>query len=108
MIHSVAPVSGGMTPSTGRAFKGAAGVLVGWPAPKRLSRLCSMRLVPLLDSRVSRPVSRPSAMAVTPIRTRTPRVRRTHSPTPSDFFIVWKTLPPISRARAKEVAAPAA
>ncbi|MNR38119.1 hypothetical protein D3C85_1561940 [compost metagenome] len=108
LIHSVAPVRGGMTPSTGRAFSGARAAFMGWAAPKRLSRLCSMRLVPPLDRRVSRPVSRPSAMAATPIRTRTPRPFRTHSPTPSDRFIVWKTLPPISRARAREVAAPAA
>ncbi|MNT68112.1 hypothetical protein D3C72_2063120 [compost metagenome] len=87
MIHSVAPVSGGMAPSTGRAFRAAAGAFTGWPAPKRLSRLCSIRLVVLLDSRVSRPVSRPRAMAATPIRTRTPSPRRTHSPTPRDFFI---------------------
>ncbi|MNY16256.1 hypothetical protein D3C86_1495120 [compost metagenome] len=87
MIHSVAPVSGGMAPSTGRAFRGAVGAFIDWPAPKRLSRLCSIRLVLPLDRRVSRPVSRPSAMAATPIRTRRPRPFRTHSPTPSDFFI---------------------
>ncbi len=47
-------------------------------------------------------------MAATPHSTSTPRMRRIHSPAPSDFFIAVNTRPPISSAAASDVAAPSA
>jgi hypothetical protein len=64
--------------------------------------------VPARETRVSKPVSRPNAIAATPASTNTPRARRTHSPAPSERFISENTRPPMISANAKDVAAPAA
>ena len=58
------------------------------------------------DTRVSRPVSAPSAIAATPHNTSAPSARRIHSPAPSDCFIAANTFPPTSNASASDTAAP--
>ena len=106
--HCVAPASDGSVPSTGSgspAFSTGCGAGAGRTA---LISFCSMPPVLASETRVSRPVSRPSAIAATPHSTSTPSARRTHSPAPSERFISANTLPPISSARPSEVAAPAA
>ena len=127
--HSTAPSSGGNPPSTPSASVAAAEgfadiVMPGAPdiapdiaidppgacagLPNLSSRPCSRPVVLASEACVRAPVSRPRAMATTPTSTATPRPRRIHSLTPSERFIAAKTRPPISKATASEVAAPAA
>ena len=77
----------------------------GW---MRSTRPCSSDAVLASETWVRKPVSTPKRIATTPTSTATPRPRRTHSPAPSERFIAVKTRPPMSRARASDVAAPAA
>ena len=70
--------------------------------PPPSSRLCSNRVVFTNESCDSTLVSKPKAIATTPINTSAPKPRRTHSPAPSDFFIAANT--PLPR----KIAAPSA
>src|SRR6516162_9015965 len=75
---------------------------------RRSSRTCSSEAGPESETRVKKPVSTPKAIATTEISTATPRPRLIHSPAPRERFIAAKTRPPIARASARDVAAPAA
>ena len=77
----------------------------GW---MRSTRLCSRDAVLASETWVRNPVSNPKKIATTATSTAAPRPRRTHSPAPSDRFMAVKTRPPMSSAKASEVAAPAA
>src|SRR5471032_166651 len=120
LSHCTAPSSGGNWPSTGKvagadpvaaaimAFEAAMAGAGAGLGLNLSSSDCSSEVVLLFDTLVSKPVSRPRAMAATPASMARPRPRRIHSPAPSERFMAVNTLPPISRATASEVAAPAA
>src|SRR6478736_953323 len=71
-------------------------------------RDCSTRLVLAKDSRVSRPVSHPAAIATTPASTATPSPRRTQSTAPRDFLKARSRPAPANTASARELIAPSA
>jgi hypothetical protein len=86
----------------------AGSVAVALVGCRRSISACSTPLVLASDTCVSSPVSSPNAMTATPASTAMPSPRRTHSPAPSERFIAANTRPPISKAMASDVAAPAA
>ena len=111
--HGPSPSSGGSVPSTGKMSSPILPVralvsFVAWLAPSLRARPDSRLAVCALDSFERTRVSRPSAIAATPTSTSTPRTWRIRSLAPSDFFIRANSLPPTSKARASEVAAPSA
>jgi hypothetical protein len=72
------------------------------------SKRCSIDAVRAAEICVNAPVSKPNAIATAATTTATPTPRLTHSPAPSDCFMAMKMRPPARRARARDVAAPAA
>ena len=84
------------------------GKVAGIRRPLRSRMRVSSPDVVASESWLSKPVSRPSAIAPTPASTATPAVRRTQSPTGRERFRSPISRPPKSNASAREVPAPAA
>ena len=115
--QEVAPLKDGTGPSMDGAAAAGSAPAGATPAAApamefggviRSSSDCSSRLVPASDRPLRKLVSTPNAIATTPHSTATPKVRRTHSPAPSERFIAANTRPPARMAIPNEVAAPAA